>query len=109
MIFSQYKETCEVIIYYTKIGGEDTNNCVKKDIRNLLHANIYVHSRRLISELPGDGVKCISKLQSNLANMNFSDKSRYTRLFQQVTHKGGESEMNYIKIFQNSQAFSVSW
>ena len=25
----------------------------------------------------------------------------------QVTHKGGESEINYIKIFQNTQALSV--
>ena len=40
--------------------------------------------------------------------MNFSDKSRYDKIFQQITHKGGESEMNYIKIFQNAQALSVS-
>ena len=40
--------------------------------------------------------------------MNFSEKSRYDRIFQQVTHKGGESAMNYIKRFQNSQAFSFS-
>ena len=40
--------------------------------------------------------------------MNFSDKSRYDRIFQQVTHKGGESAMNYIKKFQNAQALSVS-
>ena len=40
--------------------------------------------------------------------MTFSDKSRYDRIFQQVTHKGGELAMNYIKIFQNAQAFSVS-
>ena len=40
--------------------------------------------------------------------MNFADKSRYDRTFQQVTHKGGESDTNYIKIFQNAQAFSVS-
>ena len=40
--------------------------------------------------------------------MNFSDKSRYDRIFQQFTHKGGESEMNYIKIFQNAQDLSVS-
>ena len=40
--------------------------------------------------------------------MTFSDKSRYNRLFQKVTHKLGESEMNYIKIFQNAQALSVS-
>ena len=40
--------------------------------------------------------------------MNFYDKSRYARKFQQVTHKGGESENNYIKIFQNAQDLPVS-
>ena len=40
--------------------------------------------------------------------MTFSDKGRYDRIFQQVTHKVGESAMNYIKIFQHSQALSVS-
>ena len=75
---------------------------------NLLHSSIDVHSRRLISKLPGYGVKCILKLQSHCANMTFSDKIRYDRLLQQVTHKGGESEMNYINIFQNAQASSVS-
>ena len=36
------------------------------------------------------------------------DKSKYDRIFQTVTHKGGESAMNYIKRFQNAQALSVS-
>ena len=63
MIFSHYKETCEVLLDHTKIGGEDIKDHVKKAIRNLLHANIDVHSRRVIAEFPGDGVKCISKLQ----------------------------------------------
>ena len=40
--------------------------------------------------------------------MTFAYKSRYDRIFQQVTHKGGESAMNYIKIFQNAQALSFS-
>ena len=40
--------------------------------------------------------------------MTFSDKNRYDRTFEQVTHKGGESEMNYIKIFQNTNSLSVS-
>ena len=40
--------------------------------------------------------------------MTFADKSRYDRIFQQVTHKGGESAINYIKIFQNAHALSVS-
>ena len=40
--------------------------------------------------------------------MTFSAKSRYDRTFQQVTHKGGESAINYIKRSQNSQALPVS-
>ena len=50
----------------------------------------------------------MEKLQSHCANMTFADKSRYDRTFQQVTHKGGESAINYIKIFQNVKALSVS-
>ena len=38
----------------------------------------------------------------------FECKSRYARTFQQVTHKGGKSEINYIKRFQNAHALSVS-
>ena len=104
MIFSQYKETCEVLMYYPKIGGEDIKYYIKKEIRNLPHANIDAQSIRLVAELPGDGVKCISKLQSHRANVNFSDKIRYDRLSQKDTHKGGESEMIYIKRFQNAPA-----
>ena len=48
------------------------------------------------------------KLQSHCANMTFADKSRYDRNFQQVTHKGGEYAINYIKRFQNAHALSVS-
>ena len=73
-----------------------------------MHANSDVHSRRFIAEFSTDGIKCLEKLQSRCANMNFADKSRYDRTFQQVTHKGGESTINYIKIFQNAQALSVS-
>ena len=40
--------------------------------------------------------------------MTFYDKRRYDRTFQQVTHKGGKSEINYIKRFQNAHALSVS-
>ena len=64
MIFSRYIETCEVILDYPKIGGDDIiEDYTKKDIRDLLHAKFYVHSRRLIAELPKDGMKCIEKLQ----------------------------------------------
>ena len=97
IIFSQYKETCEALLDYTKIWWEDIKDYYKKAIGNLLHANIDDPSRRLISELPVDGVKCISKLQSYCANMNFSDKSIYDRIFQQVTHKGGLLYQDILK------------
>ena len=108
MIFSQYSENCEVILYYPKIGGDYIEDYEKKAIRNILHANIYVHSRRLIAEFSTDGIKCIEKLQSHCANMTFADKSRYDKTFQQVTHKGGESAISYIKRFQNEHDLLVS-
>ena len=40
--------------------------------------------------------------------MTFADKRRYDRTFQQVTHKGGEYAINYIKKFQNAHALPVS-
>ena len=73
-----------------------------------MHPNSDVHSRTLIDEFPKDEIKCLEKLQSHCANMTFADKSRYDRTFQQVTHKGEESAINYIKRFQNAQALSVS-
>ena len=88
--------------------GENIKEFTKEDIRNVLHVNIDVHSRRIISDFPGYGIKCIEKLQSPCVNMTFSDKSKSDRTFQQVTPKRGESEINYIKIFQNVQALSVS-
>ena len=53
-------------------------------------------------------MKLIAKIQSHCANMISYNNSRYDRIFQQVTHKGGGSEMSYIKIFHYSQALSVS-
>ena len=52
-----------------------------------MHANIDVHSIRLIVEFPVYGVKSISNIQSHCANTTFSDKSRHKRLLQQVTQK----------------------
>ena len=67
MILSQYKKTCGVLLYYPKIVGDDIiEDYAKKAIRNLLHANIDVHSRRFISKFPKYGMKCIDKLQSHL-------------------------------------------
>ena len=74
MIFSQYKDTCEVLIDYPTIGGQYIKDYVKKATRNLQHANIDVHSRRLIVGFPVDGVKLISKIQSHCADMTFSQK-----------------------------------
>ena len=107
MIFSQYRETCGVLIDYPKIGGDDVKDYAKQAIINLLHANSDVNSRILIAEFPKYGIKCIEKLQSHCANMTFADKSRYDRTFQQVTHKVGESAINYIKRFKNAQVLSV--
>ena len=68
------------------------------------YENIDFHSRISIAEFPGDGLKYNSKPQSNFANITFAEKSRYDRIFQQFTHKVGESEKNNINIFQNAQA-----
>ena len=66
MIFSQYKETCEVLLDNLKIGRDDNiEDYVKKSIRNLLRANIDVHSRRFIAKFPKYGIKCIETLQSH--------------------------------------------
>ena len=71
IISAHYKETREILLDHPTIGGEDI---IKKSLRNLLYANIDVHSRRFIDELPRDGVKLISILQSHCANKNSSDK-----------------------------------
>ena len=39
MIFSQYRKTCEVLLDYPKIVGDDVKDYAKQAIRNLLHAN----------------------------------------------------------------------
>ena len=67
MIFSQYRETCEVLLDYPKIGGDDIiEDFAKKAIRYLLHANIDVHSRKLISDLPRDGIIALRNYNHNV-------------------------------------------
>ena len=39
---------------------------------------------------------------------DFSDKSRYNRLFHQVVHKGGNSEINYINRLKNAKVLAIS-
>ena len=74
MGFSQYRETYEVLRDYPKMEGENIKDYSKMAIRNLFHANSCVHSRRLIDEIPEDGIKCMEKLQYHCANMTFADK-----------------------------------
>ena len=90
IIFSQYTETCEVIIDYPKIGGCDIiEDYATNAIRDILHANIYIHSRRLIAEFPKYGIKCIEKLQPHCANMTFADKVDITEFFSKSSIKEG--------------------
>ena len=43
MIFSQYTETCEALLDYQKIEGDDIiEDYAKKAIRKLLHANVDI-------------------------------------------------------------------
>ena len=62
MIFSQYIETYEVLLYYPR-REEDIAGFTKKAIGEILYANIDVHSRIFIAKFPADGIKCIEKLQ----------------------------------------------
>ena len=98
IIFSQYIETCEVILDYPKIGGDDIEDYAKKSIRNILHANIDVHIRILISEFPKDGIKCIDKLQSHCASMTFAEKVDMTGLFNKLHIKEGDLQLIILKI-----------
>ena len=67
LVILQYRETCEVLLDYPKIGGDDAFKVyAKTDIRNRLHANIYVQSRRLIAEFPKDGINCIENCNNIL-------------------------------------------
>ena len=59
MIFSQYRETCEFLLDYPKIGGDNVKDYETQAIRKILHANSDVHSRILIAEFPKDGIKCL--------------------------------------------------
>ena len=96
--FSQYKETCGVIIDYPTIGGEDIEYHVKKATFNLLHANIDVRSRILIDKFPGDGVKFISRIQYHCANMTSAEKSDMIVFFNK-SHKKERGQKWNISIY----------
>ena len=59
MIFSQYREAYELLRDYPKMEGGNVKDYAKMAIRNLLHANSCVHSRRIIAEFLEDGIKCM--------------------------------------------------
>ena len=106
MIFSQYTETCEVLLDYPKIGGDDIiEDFAKKDIRNLLPSNIYVHRRRLIAEFPKDGIKCIEKLQSHSANMTFLIKVDMTGPFDKSHIKEGNLQSTASRGFKTHMPY----
>ena len=67
MIFSQYTETCEVILDYPRIVVDAIEDYAKKFISNLYYEHIDVHSKIFIAVFPIDGIKCIGKLQSHCA------------------------------------------
>ena len=55
MVFTQYRETYEVLRDYPKTEEGNVKDYSKMAIINLLHANICVHSRRLIAEFHSMG------------------------------------------------------
>ena len=59
MVFPPYRETYEVLRDYPKMEGGNVKDYARQAIRKLLHANSCVQSRRLISEFPEDGIKCM--------------------------------------------------
>ena len=98
IVLSQFKQTSMLLIDHTYIRGDDLTDYAMEATRNLLYAYIDAHILKLIYEYLGYVVQAIMILQLKCANMNFSDKSKCNRLFQQVLHKEGESEINYAKI-----------
>ena len=74
---------------------------------NLLYAYIDAHSQILIDEYPGDGVQAITIFQYQCENITFADQIIYNRLFRKLMHIGGDSAINYIKIFQNTKALVI--
>ena len=105
---SQFSETYILLMDYPSKRGEELPDYDKNATWNLFLAYIDAHSKIIIDEYPGYWVQAISILQSQCANIFFADQIIYNRLFQKVVHKGRESEINYIKIFQKAKDLSIS-
>ena len=58
---------------FTSIRGEEIPYYSKKATWNILHEYIDVHSKRVIDEFQGYGVKAIKILQSQCAIMTFAE------------------------------------
>ena len=56
----------------------------------------------------GEGIAGLKRLQKLCAKLTFADEQRFDRQFQQVTQRGGESAINYIKRFQNAKSLAQS-
>ena len=94
IFFSQYRETCEVLLDYPQIGGVNVKDYSKQAIRNLFHANSDVHSRRLIAEFPKDGIKIFQNAQA----LSVSEGNSYTE--DQIMH-------TFLDNFQQSGKYSA--
>ena len=97
MIFSQYTETCEVIIDDPKIGWDDIEYYEKKAIRNISHAKNWCTHHKIDCWVPNDWNKVHQKLQSHCANMTFSEKVDMTGIFNSSHIKGGDLQWNIYK------------
>ena len=79
---------------------------IKCPQENVLHAYIDAHSQILTDEYPGDGVQDITILQSQFSNKTVASQNqiKYTIL---ASTQNLWSEINYIKISQNSKALEI--
>ena len=105
-ILSQFKENS--VLLMESIKREYLPGYAKKATWNLLHAYIDAHIQIFVDGYPGDKVQDISRFQYQCPNITFSDQIRYNRMFQKVIQKSGDSAINHIKIFQNSNAMEIS-
>ena len=70
------------LMEYLSIEEDEMKDDSKQAAWDLLNAYINAHSNSSIDEYPEDGVEAITILQSQCANLTFSDKGRYNRQFQ---------------------------
>ena len=94
---------------YLSIIREDFPDYAKKDTWKILHTYIYAHRQRFIEKYTRDVIHAITIFKWQCANMTFSDKIRYNRLFQKVVHKERESKTNYIKSFKDIRLWKYLW